>query len=300
VIDVVPGQCLRAQTSGFPAVWYLLSRVVVPMRSGLCCVLIALLIPSVAAAQNAREDGIRAAVAGDYARAARILGPLAETPKTPDSVAAFLMAMLYESGRGVGRNPFHACALYLKAAAAPGPFTEQAAYLGQLMRDESGPRGAEFCNPDARWHTMPAARFDLGADHSIEFTSDQIVIRYRGEEKRTMTGTLPDMMPLPIRYSPVDVLQPARTRRHFVQWFAWWRDTPTSWALGWTLSEVVGAEYVPVTGDKGLLSSAATEPPSLDVATLVRVRVSDAGEAEWVIASGANPRSAVIPWRGPK
>jgi hypothetical protein len=270
------------------------------MLKGLSHFLLALAIPVAAAAQSSREDGIRAFVAGEYARAAQVLGPLAEDPKAPDSVAAFLMAMLYESGRGVGRNYFRACALYLKSAAAPGPFTEQAAQLGQSMRDETAPRGAEFCNPGARWHTPPSAKFVLGSDHSVEFTSDRILVRYNGEEKQTMTGMLPDMIPLPVRYSPVDVTQPARARRHFVQWFAWWRDTPASWALGWTLSEVVGADYVPVTGEKGLLSSDDAEPPAVDVATLVRVRVSNTGEAEWAITGGVNPRSGIIQWRGPK
>jgi len=270
------------------------------MRSGVFRIVLALLIPATAAAQSAREDGIRAFAAGDYRRAAQFLGPIADDPDTTDNVAAFLMAMLYESGKGVGRNPLHACGLYLKAAGAPGPFADQAGQLGQMMRNESGPRGAEFCNPRGRWRTQPPARFTLGADHSVEFTADQVVVRYQGEEKRTMTGMLPDMIPLPPQYAPVDVPKPGSVRRHFVHWLGWWRDTPASWALGWTLHEIAGAEFIPVTGDKNVLSSNAAEPPSVDVATLVRVRVSETGEVEWVITSAANPRSGVIPWRGPK
>ena len=267
---------------------------------GLSCILIALLTPSLAAAQSSRDDGIRAVIAGDYARAAQLLGPLAEEPTAPDGVAVFLMAMLYESGRGVGREFFRACALYLKAAATPGPFADQAAYLGHLMRDESGPRAMEFCNPEARWRPAPMARFDLGPDHSVEFSANQIVVRYRGQESRTMMGMLPDMIPLPIRYSPLDVAHPERTRRHFVEWFSWWRDTPSSWALGWTLSEVVGTAYVPITGDRALLTSNTAEPPAVDPGKLAGVRVAASGEAEWVVWSGPNPRSTVIPWRGPK
>jgi hypothetical protein len=266
------------------------------MRVRLFILLIALSIPVAAAAQPEREDGIRAFGNGDYARAAQILGPIADDPQTPDSVAAFLMAMLYESGRGVGRNPFHACALYLKAAASPGPLADQAGRLGQLMREESGPRASEFCDPRARWRTTPPARFVLGADHSVEVTADQIVVRYAGQEKRTMTGTLPNMIPLPSQYTPLDVPKPGPTRRHFVQWFAWWRDTPSSWALGWTLNEVVGADFIPVTGEKRVMSSDAADPPPVDLSTLVRIRVSDAGEAEWVITGGSNARSGVIPW----
>ena len=271
------------------------------MRNDVVRAVLVVLIPAAAAAQSSRDDGIRAFVAGDHTRAASILGPLAEDRQAPDSVAAFLMALLYEQGRGVGRDPFRACGLYLKAAATPGPFTEQAAELGRLKREESGPLANQFCKADARWRTPEPAAFVLGAEHTVDIMADRIVVRHRGEETRTMTGTLPDAIPLPTRYTPIDVTQPVRARRHFLHTLSWWRDTPGSWALGWMLSEVVGAQFVIVTGDRSLMSTTAAEPPAnIDLGTLAAVRVSETGEAEWVITRSVNPQSAVIPWRGPK
>ena len=270
------------------------------MRTRLCSALLALLIPAVAAAQSAKDEGIRAFIAGDYARAARLLGPLADDPQAPDSVAAFLMATLYEEGREVGRNTFRACGLYLKAAATAGPFTEQAAQLVRLMREQWPPAAADMCKPNARWRTPEPATFVLGADHTVEISSDRIVTRYRGEEKRVMTGMMPDAIPLPTRYTPLDVTQPVRVRRHFLETCIWWRDTPSSWALGCMLNEIVGADFLPVPGEKSLISSTAVEPPSVDPASLARLRVNENGEAEWVISGSINPRSTVIPWRGPK
>lgn len=271
------------------------------MRKRLCSALLALLIPATAAAQSQRDDGIRAFIAGDYARAARLLGPLADNADAPDSVAAFLMAMLYEQGRDVGRNGFRACGLYLKAAATPGPFTEQAVQLVRLMREEWGSAGAEFCKANAQWRTSHPATFVLGADHSVEIMSDRMVVRYRGEEKRVMTGMMPDVIPLPTRYTPVDVTQPVRARRHFLEACMWWRDTSASWALGCVPYEIVGVDLLPTPGEKSLMSITAAEPPaSVDLAALARVRVNEHGEAEWVIGGSTNPRTAALPWRGPK
>jgi hypothetical protein len=255
--------------------------------------LLASAAPAFVTAQTPREDAIRAFMVGDHERAIRLLGPLADDPRSADGVAAFLLATLYE--RKGGSNTFRACGLFLKAAALPGPFSDQAAQIARSMREELG-RAVEFCRPEARWRELPRATFVLGTDHSIEYTEDGIVIRYRGEEKRTMTGTLPDAVPLTPAYTPVDVTAPARARRHFIQSFTWWRDTATTWALGWSLVEVVGTEMAHVTGERRVIASAAPDPPTIDLSTLARVRVSNSGEAEWTIG-GLSPRSAVIPWK---
>ena len=80
-----------------------------------------------AAAQSLTEDGIRAALQGDYQAAARILRPLADDPAHPDPVAQFFLAILYDSGHGVTRDMGRACALFLRSSAASHPFSEQAA-----------------------------------------------------------------------------------------------------------------------------------------------------------------------------
>ena len=260
-----------------------------------------LFVPRTAAPQTPQADGIRAFVSGDYGRAAQILGPLAEDPQKPDQVAQFLMALLYDTGRGVGRNGFRACGLFLRAAATPGPFTDQAVQLARLLRDESGPMADQMCRGDARWRTTPPMTLTLAPDHFIDISDSSVVVRYRGEERRVMGSGLPDSIQLPVIHTPLDVLRPQRARRHFLQTFIWWRDSSSSWALGWILSEVSGLEFVPVTGDRQLMSVTSPEPPStVNLESLARVRVTEHGEVEWVISAGTNPRSAIIPPRGPK
>jgi hypothetical protein len=77
-----------------------------------CLPLVALLVhvAGTATAQTTTEDGIRAAIRGDYQAAIRILAPLAEESTQPDPVAQFLLAILYETGHGVERNSSRASA----------------------------------------------------------------------------------------------------------------------------------------------------------------------------------------------
>jgi hypothetical protein len=103
----------------------------------------------------------------------------------------------------------------------------------------------------------------------------------------------------------VDVSRPVDARRHFIQFFVWspYRPyDPSAWTLHWVLNEVVGPDLIPVdTGNQGLVTITAPEPPtSFDVDGAAGVRVAANGEAEWVIRSGPNPRSGVIPYRGPR
>jgi TPR repeat protein len=114
------------------------------MRSPLLYLLVALLLVASPIAQGTREDGLRAFVDGDYARAAQILGPLAEPPQSSDGIAQFFMAMLYDTGEGVGRSTALACGLFQRAAAGTGPFVDHAALLARALREETTP-GALLC-----------------------------------------------------------------------------------------------------------------------------------------------------------
>ena len=267
------------------------------LSSALC---LALLPCAAAAQQPSRDDAIRLMVAGDYQRAAEILRPLAEDSRQPDPSAQFLLAMLYESGHGVARSSMRACGLFLQAAAANGPFMAQATALGRRMKEEMGPMAEQMCAAGP-WHDMPEATFTLGADHTVQYTSNSIVLRYQGAEKRIGTGNLPGVIPLPMVHTPLDVTQPVRERRHFIQSFFWVPDSPTapaSWSLYWGLAEIVGAEFVGGTFEKNVIVAAGARPPAdVDVARLIRVYVNAGGEAEWSISGGANPRSVVIPRR---
>jgi TPR repeat protein len=84
-------------------------------------------------AQNGTADGVRALVRGDYASAARILKPLAETDRDPDPIAQFFLATIYDRGNGVPPDQIRACGLDLKAAAVPNALAPQAAALAEKL-----------------------------------------------------------------------------------------------------------------------------------------------------------------------
>jgi len=256
-----------------------------------------LLVASPAVAQSTTEDGIRAALGGDYQAAARILKPLANDPIKPDPVAQFFLAILYDAGRGVGPNLGRACSLYLRSASRPHPFSEQAATNGGLIRDQLGSGAAFECVVDERWQGGPPLTFTLGPDHQIVFTDTSVTVAYGEQESRT-TMIPPEAAPPRVQYTPLDVTRPTATRRHFLQWFQWMPDvaSPSSWTLTWALSEVVGEQWLLVTFEKSLAAvKGPTRPESYETTSLVQLRVNENGEAEFTIP-GPSPRTEVIPW----
>jgi hypothetical protein len=262
------------------------------------------LIPSWAGAQTSREDGVRALLRGDYQAAARILRPLAQNTAQADPFAQFLMAILYDTGLGVERDAFRACGLFLDAAKPANPLMQQSSQLSNILLEEFGPAASQFCAGGVTWPDRPPTTFTLGPNHSVVIAETSITVAYNGTETRTRTGGLPGMVPRPIRYTPLDVIRPVAARRHFIQFFIWLPDAPgrpSSWSLGWSLSEVVGGQYVPITGERSLVTVMGAQPPvTVDEAGLALVRVNANGEAEWVIAGSTNPRSGIVPWKDPR
>jgi hypothetical protein len=269
-----------------------------------CLAFVALLVlaAATATAQTTTEDGIRAAIRGDYQSAIRILRPLSEELTPPDPVAQFFLAILYETGHGVEQNSSRACGLFLSAATPANPLMQQSSALSNLLRDDFGPLASLLCVSGSRWRTVPPVTVTLAPDHRIVIAESSITVTYQGTERRLVTSGLPGAVPLPVQYTPLEVSQPMRARRHFIQSFIWVPDDPVkpwAWSLGWALGEVVGAEFHMITGERSLVVVSAPEPPApYDVASLAHVRVNADGEAEWIIAGSANPRRAVIPWRG--
>ena len=252
-----------------------------------------LLIPALAAAQTSRDDAIRALARGDYEAAARILRPLADNASQPDPAAQFLLAILYDTGHGVARNTFHSCSLFLDAAKPANPLMQHASQLSGLVLEQLGPMGSQFCVSGVRWPDNPPTTLTLGPKHSVTITDTSVTVSYDGAENRMMEGLLPGMVALPARYTPLDVSSPVSMRRHFIQRLFWWPDQPaqpSTWRLGWILSEVVGKDLISVTGDRSLLTVTGAQPPaSIDLTSLAQVRVNANGEAEWVISGGTNP-----------
>jgi hypothetical protein len=275
------------------------------LRLVVCLFTSALLGPGAASAQTTAE-GVQAIVRGDYQSAARILRPLAEDAPQPDPLAQFFMAMLYASGHGVTRNPTRACGLYLNAATPTNPLMNQSLDLARSFQDQFGGAAAALCDAASAFRSRPAppTTLTLAPDHWITIDENGATVRYQGAEKRTYMGGGGGLVALPIRHTPLDVSRPVETRRHFIQFFLWLPhriSDPPTWTLGWMLDEVVGLDVVPVAGDLALATITAPQPPAVfDTDSLAGVHVNANGEAEWIVAGGANPRSGVVPFRTPR
>jgi hypothetical protein len=274
------------------------------MRISLCLVVVAVLGPSPAGAQTATADGVQALVRGDYQTAARILQPLAENTSQPDPIAQFFLAMLYESGQGVGRNMSRACGLYLSAAEPTNPLMHQSLVLARILQEPMAAAPFDLCSPHG-WRDGPTASFALAPNHWIRIDEMGATVGYNGTEQhmKMQMGGAGFVFP-PIRYTPLDVSRPIAARRHFIQFFTWLPNKASdhaAWRLAWGLNEVAGPDFVTIAGDLNVLTNTSPRPPeSFDPDSVVRVRVDANGEAEWVILTGPSPRSAVIPFKAPR
>ncbi len=98
-----------------------------------CCVLTATVFWPLSAVAETLGDGMAAYDQGDYVEALAIWRPLAEQD---DAVAQSLIAMIYELGEGVPRQPKLAARWYERAAKAGHPPSQF--QLGRLFRDGVG------------------------------------------------------------------------------------------------------------------------------------------------------------------
>ena len=141
--------------------------------------------------QSRTSEGVSAILRGDYQQAAAILQPIAADPRLRDPAAAFFMATLYDSGRGVPLDPMRACALYqqaffdFKSVYAP---TAQA-----LQRRLWMARGNDWfqecqlvANIGINHHFQPET-FTLGAGHTVEWTLAAATVTYQGRTNRTLS-----------------------------------------------------------------------------------------------------------------
>lgn len=274
------------------------------MGRSLSIAAVLVLVPWLAHAQTTRDGAIGALARGDFETAARLLRPLADNASEPDPAAQFLLAILYDTGRGVARNTSRACGLFLDAAKPANPFMQHASQLSNVAREEFGPAASMLCVSGAVWPDHPPTVLTLGPNHSITITDVGTTVVYNGIEHRTTGGLLPGMVAVPARYTPLDVSSPVRARRHFIQSFLWSPDTPaqpSNWTLGLMLSEAVGKDLVLVAGERSLVTVAGARPPaSFDFASVAQVRLNASGEAEWIISGGTNPRGGIVPWKDPR
>lgn len=255
-----------------------------------------------AQAQASVDDGVRAMLRGDYRTAATVFRPLSEGPDA-DPAAQFLLAVLHLSGQGGASGQGNACSLFTRVATSTHLLAQPAMEIADAMREEMGPGGMLLCRSDPSARPIPAS-FTLGPGHRVDILDSSIVVTYNGIEKRTANDLPPGWIPLPTRYTPVDVMRPTPGRRHFLHTNAWWRDPlngPSVWRLGWMVSEVVGADLLLVTGDPSVMTSTDEKPPAgVDLDRLFRLFVNTAGDIEWNVGTGDAVRRGIIAPREPK
>jgi hypothetical protein len=271
------------------------------MRFLVSVVAVTLLTPGLAGAQAGTSDGIQALIRGDYATAVRILRPLAEDTPTPDPVAQFFMAALYQSGLGVASNSMRACGLFLAAGKPSNVVLSQSLALAASIHTNV-PVMVELCSAASLgdWRSPPHASFTLGPEHLVTLDDMGLTVSYNGTQKKPrIDWGGPGWQFLPTRHTPLDVSKPIATRRHFIEFFVWIPDKasdPPVWRLQRSLFEVVGLEFVHVLGDGRLATIAAATPStSSDDRVLARLQVNADGEVEEVV-SGESPRTRVIPY----
>jgi hypothetical protein len=253
-------------------------------------------------AQSGTADALIALARGDYDTAARILKPLAESNTSSDTAAQFLMATLYEAGRGVPMNALHACALYQRASLNDhSMFGAQAQTLHKAMfhAHRHEPEWFGTCQRLANIgfdHRFEPVTFNLGAGHSIAWDLSGATIAYQGKTQRVdmpMGGR--ETAFLPLVYTP---LRSPQSSRHFIEVFLWYPAGRQGWALNWHLFEVVREQLVPIANDDALATRSA-RPPADDLPdprTLVALRMTAAGEAEWaILVQGRERRGTIAP-----
>jgi hypothetical protein len=249
-----------------------------------------------AAGQTTTADGVAALARGDYQQAVEILKPIAEHWRSTDRAAQFLMAGLYEVGRGVPVDPLRACALYMRASSDyDNPFGRLASSLAAV----SIGRGAEF-NEECQLLAnvgfdsgFEPATFDLGPGHFVQWTLAAATVTFEGKTKRApLPFTFWGARFLPVQYTELVTGSTRSEKRHFIEMFVWHPAPPagTGWDLRWYVYEVVRDQIIQIeASDPPLLKRDGDAPPSrepFNVRDYAVVRVNDEGDAELVVLKG--------------
>jgi hypothetical protein len=262
-----------------------------------------LALASLARAQDTTADGIVVLAAGDYDRAVEILKPIAEGQQEPDDVAAFFMAMLYDSGRGVPIDRFRACALYLRTwstrkEAPADPF-------GRVAHEMFKPP-AFFPNDNASIETcerlaatgfdekLEPVTFQLEPGQWVDWDATGATVTYEGKATR-FTNVFPPLWGavfLPLQHTELDTGLTRSDRRHFVEAAMWQQRHPpdSGWRLEWHLFEVAGGRLIRVVVKDIATVDAPRPPTDLDLRSIVHLQVDDdSGDAQWAMASSVKP-----------
>jgi hypothetical protein len=258
-------------------------------------------------AQTRTSDGVSAILRGDFQQAAAILQPIAEDWRQRDPAAAFFMATLYDSGRGVALDPMRACALYQQAFV---DFSSVYAPTAQLLQRRLWmARGNDWfqeCQLAANIgvnHHFQNETFTLGAGHSVEWTVAAATVTYDGRTNRAPFGMMASRgtLFLPVQHAELRAAA-SSTPLHFFELF-WWEPSGERWTLRARLFEVYRDELVSVVLTDSLTTATGAEPPSLtssDLAALVSLRLSPEGAVELTTFAKGLADKRIIPSRAEK
>ena len=246
---------------------------------------------SPAQAQSPIAGALAAIAHGEYERAAELLRPIAETDRGGDPTAQFLMATLYENGRGVPQRLLHACALYQRSAfdLESSPFSAQAM---RLFRTVMMPRGPEFigdCQMLARIgfdNRFEPVTFDLGPGHSIAWDLRGATVTYQGRSKVTpVVPPVPGIVFLPLQHTALRNPGPAGSLRHFVEMLFWAGNSADGWSLTWYLFEVVREDVVQIAVLNDVKTARERPGPNdrIDPRTVVSFALQSDGRVNWSI-----------------
>lgn len=246
--------------------------------------------------QPTTSDGIDAFVRGDFAQAAAVLKPLAESWPPTDHVAEFFMATLYESGQGVQADRVKACALYARAAQDRGTVIGgEAAGLMQSLQGSMSAEDFRRCNLLANIgfdHAFQPVTFTLDQAYWVSLDLEGATVAYQGTEKRTNLGLATGgIVFLPVEHT--ELIQRG-TRRHFLEFSTWLPAANRTWMLRWTVFEVVRHDLIPVTSAMLVTSGAGRPRGPVDIHALAHLQINERDDAEWVVAGGHNQGSGRI------
>jgi hypothetical protein len=99
---------------------------------------------------------------------------------------------------------------------------------------------------------------------------------------------------MPARHTELTVGRSQPFPRHFIEFFVWTPVETNVWTLTWFVYEAVRADLVAMASYELATISSERPPRDLDTSEMARLRVTDAGDAEWAVLTGSSPRSEII------
>ena len=238
-------------------------------------------------------DGVSALARGDVQRAAEILRPLAEDWRRSDATAAFFMATMYESGRGVPLDSLRACALYHQMLFKDSLFAAQANILFKrlfLTHDRDWQDECQYLGNTGLDHHFEPATFTLGPAHTVAWDFMGATVTYQGQSTRVPVRIATrGARFLPLRHTRLTTGGFRPESRDYIELFVW-RPAGDKWSLDWFLYEVLGKKLIGVAGKTSVIASAT---PS-DARDSVTLRVNQDGHAEFSVRGNARTYTEVL------